>query len=83
MAALEKLKEERPEVVESCNVAAGLSLGEYTALSFAGAMTFEDGLKLVRLRRPQLCSPAMHKTPYSFCFLVYVIQHVSMLVSYE
>ena len=47
MAALEKLKEERPEVVESCNVAAGLSLGEYTALAFAGAMTFEDGLKPV------------------------------------
>lgn len=50
MAALEKLKEERPEVVESCNVAAGLSLGEYTALAFAGAMAFEDGLKLVKLR---------------------------------
>lgn len=49
MAALEKLKEDRPEVVESCNVAAGLSLGEYTALVFAGAMTFEDGLKLVLL----------------------------------
>lgn len=50
MAALAKLKEERPEVVESCDVAAGLSLGEYTALAFAGAMTFEDGLKLVKLR---------------------------------
>lgn len=50
MAALEKMKEERPEVVESCNVAAGLSLGEYTALVFAGAMTFEDGLKLARPR---------------------------------
>lgn len=49
MAALAKLKEERPEVVESCDVAAGLSLGEYTALAFAGAMTFEDGLKLVLL----------------------------------
>jgi [acyl-carrier-protein] S-malonyltransferase len=47
LAALEKLKEERPEVVDCCNVAAGLSLGEYTALAFAGAMTFEDGLKLV------------------------------------
>lgn len=30
--------------------AAGLSLGEYTALTIAGAMTFEDGLKLVTLR---------------------------------
>lgn len=29
---------------------AGLSLGEYTALWFAGCLTFEDGLRLVRLR---------------------------------
>lgn len=29
---------------------AGLSLGEYTALAFAGALSFEDGLRLVRLR---------------------------------
>jgi len=30
--------------------AAGLSLGEYTALTIAGTMSFEDGLKLVTLR---------------------------------
>ncbi|MBS0189857.1 MAG: ACP S-malonyltransferase [Phycisphaerales bacterium] len=30
--------------------AAGLSLGEYTALTIGGAMSFEDGLKLVALR---------------------------------
>ena len=30
--------------------AAGLSLGEYTALWFAGAFSFEDGLRLTRLR---------------------------------
>jgi len=30
--------------------AAGLSLGEYTALTIAGAMSFEDGLELVTLR---------------------------------
>ena len=29
---------------------AGHSLGEYTALVFAGAMSFEDGLKLVQIR---------------------------------
>jgi [acyl-carrier-protein] S-malonyltransferase len=29
---------------------AGHSLGEYTALVFAGAMSFEDGLKVVRIR---------------------------------
>jgi len=31
-------------------MAAGHSLGEYSALVFAGAMSFEDGLSLVRLR---------------------------------
>ena len=31
-------------------VIAGLSLGEYTALCTAGVFTFEDGLKLVKLR---------------------------------
>jgi [acyl-carrier-protein] S-malonyltransferase len=31
-------------------MAAGHSLGEYSALVFAGAMTFEEGLKLVKLR---------------------------------
>jgi len=30
--------------------AAGLSLGEYTALAASGALSFSDGLKLVRLR---------------------------------
>jgi len=29
---------------------AGHSLGEYTALTFAGAIAFEDGVKLVKLR---------------------------------
>ncbi len=34
----------------AADMAAGHSLGEYTALVFAGALSFEDGLKLVRLR---------------------------------
>ena len=50
LAALELLKSERPEVVESCAFAAGLSLGEYTALTFAGAMSFEEGLRVVKAR---------------------------------
>jgi len=50
LAALESLKTTAPDVVASCQGAAGLSLGEYTALVFAGAMDFENGLKAVRLR---------------------------------
>lgn len=34
----------------SIKIAAGLSLGEYTALTLAGAISFEDGLRLVTLR---------------------------------
>lgn len=50
MAALEKLKQEKPEAVENCQAAAGLSLGEYTAIAFGGAVSFEDGLRLVQKR---------------------------------
>lgn len=50
LAALEKLKQDAPEVVASCSGAAGLSLGEYTAMVFAGAIDFESGLQLVQER---------------------------------
>ena len=50
LAALESLKATRPEVVAECTGAAGLSLGEYTALVFAGSLSFEDGLRVVRKR---------------------------------
>jgi len=50
MAAVEKLKKTKPECVERCQAVAGLSLGEYTALTVAGVFSFEDGLKLVKLR---------------------------------
>src|SRR3954447_24642859 len=50
LAALEDLKATQPEVVAACAGAAGLSLGEYTALVFAGALDFETGLRIVRRR---------------------------------
>ena len=50
MAALAKLKEEDPAAYDSADVTAGLSLGEYTALTFADAIAFEDGVRLVKLR---------------------------------
>jgi [acyl-carrier-protein] S-malonyltransferase len=50
LAALESLRAESPEVVLGCEATAGLSLGEYTAMVFAGVMEFEDGLMLVQRR---------------------------------
>jgi [acyl-carrier-protein] S-malonyltransferase len=46
--ALELLKERVPSLVFGAT--AGLSLGEFTALTAAGALRFEDGLKVVRQR---------------------------------
>jgi [acyl-carrier-protein] S-malonyltransferase len=62
LAALEGLKLSNPEVVSACQGAAGLSLGEYTALVFAGVMDFEAGLQVVR-RRGQAMQAAALATP--------------------
>ena len=51
LAAVEKLRAEDGAAVEQCIAAAGLSLGEYCALVFAGALSFEDGLKVRRTCR--------------------------------
>jgi [acyl-carrier-protein] S-malonyltransferase len=50
LAALEQLKQTSFELAEQCTAAAGLSLGEYTALVFAGVMDFETGLRVVQER---------------------------------
>ncbi|CAH8282296.1 unnamed protein product [Eruca vesicaria subsp. sativa] len=52
LAAVEllRVREGGEQIINSVDVTCGLSLGEYTALAFAGAFSFEDGLKLVRLR---------------------------------
>jgi [acyl-carrier-protein] S-malonyltransferase len=50
LAALEQLKATEPDAFGDVVATAGLSLGEYTALVFAGAMSFADGLKVVKAR---------------------------------
>lgn len=49
-AALHDLEQTEPEALAACAMTAGLSLGEYSALAFAGATDFETGLRLVNLR---------------------------------
>jgi [acyl-carrier-protein] S-malonyltransferase len=62
LAALESLKESNPQVLDECVAAAGLSLGEFTALTFAGALTFREGLRLVQ-RRGEAMQAAADRTP--------------------
>ena len=62
LACLELLKAEQPDLVASCQMTAGLSLGEYTSLVFAGAMSFADGLRVVQ-KRGQAMQAAANATP--------------------
>ena len=52
MAAVEKLRasEGGADIIDAANMCMGLSLGEYTALAFAGAISFEDGVKITKAR---------------------------------
>jgi [acyl-carrier-protein] S-malonyltransferase len=62
LAALESLRASEPDAIATCGAAAGLSLGEYTALVFAGALSFRDGLRLVK-RRGEAMQAASDVTP--------------------
>lgn len=62
LAALELLRAENPQAANSCALTAGLSLGEYTALVFAGALSFADGLRVVQ-RRSEAMQQASNATP--------------------
>lgn len=51
MAAVEKLRADKGDaVLDEATCAMGLSLGEYSALCFAGALSFEDGVKVTKAR---------------------------------
>lgn len=69
LAALEQLKVNEPQAIDECIATAGLSLGEYTALAFAGALSFRDGLKLVQ-QRGQAMQEAADATPSGMVALI-------------
>ncbi|KAM3960881.1 malonyl-CoA-acyl carrier protein transacylase beg [Aphomia sociella] len=50
LAALERVRDERPGALQRVRAVAGFSLGEISALTFAGALEFERALRLVELR---------------------------------
>jgi len=58
LAAVEKLRAENPALVDSVSACAGLSLGEYSALVFAGVLSLEDGLKVVKVRAESMALAA-------------------------
>jgi [acyl-carrier-protein] S-malonyltransferase len=50
LAGLEQLNVTEPDALANAVATAGLSLGEYTALVFAGALSFHDALAVVQAR---------------------------------
>ncbi|XP_025195608.1 probable malonyl-CoA-acyl carrier protein transacylase, mitochondrial [Melanaphis sacchari] len=55
LGAVEKLKEEQLSAIENCMAVAGYSIGEFAALTFAGCLSFEQAVSLVKVR-----AEAMH-----------------------
>eukprot|EP00793_Prasinoderma_coloniale_P004705 PRCOL_00000466-RA len=70
LAAVEKLRNEDPQKVEQCSCTAGLSLGEYTALVFAGAMSFDDAIKVVKVRAEGMAAAAESGDPHGMLSVV-------------
>jgi [acyl-carrier-protein] S-malonyltransferase len=56
LAALEVLRSRPDDPLASATITAGLSLGEYTALVFAGALEFDAAVRLVDVRGRAMCS---------------------------
>ncbi len=71
LACLEKVKAEMPDLPGRCEMTAGLSLGEYTALVFAGAMSFEDGLRVVQ-QRGEAMQAAADATPSAMASILMI-----------
>lgn len=70
LAGVEKLRNDSPGTVSDASCTAGLSLGEYTALVFAGAMTFEDALKVVKVRAESMSAAATAGEPHGMLSVV-------------
>ena len=81
LAAFESLKATSPEVVAGVTATAGLSLGEYTALVFAGALTFRDALRVVKARGEAMQAAALATPSGMLAVLGLEPSEVEVLVS--
>lgn len=70
LAGVAKLKKENPGVFSDASCTAGLSLGEYTALVFAGSLSFEDALKVVKVRAESMSAAANAGKPHGMLSVV-------------
>lgn len=62
IAAVESYRHFKNNGMAECHAVAGLSLGEYTALVFAGALSFEDAVQLV-YKRGKFMQEACNERP--------------------
>lgn len=69
-AAVELLRRDDPQAVMGASCTAGLSLGEYTALVFAGVLSFEDALKVVKVRAESMAMAATMGDPHGMLTIV-------------
>jgi [acyl-carrier-protein] S-malonyltransferase len=80
LAALAALREKNPDLTPS--IVAGLSLGEFTALTVSGAISFEDTLKLVQVRAEAM-EDAAQKKPGTMAFIMGLTLEQCMAVALE
>lgn len=79
MAAVAAMREEHPEWLERAEAAAGLSLGEYTAVCFAGGLSFEEALRLVQRRGQAMQAAAAEQSSGMSSVLGLSVEQVEQL----
>ncbi|KAK9830038.1 hypothetical protein WJX72_009330 [[Myrmecia] bisecta] len=70
LAAVERLRQDNAAAVEGASATAGLSLGEYCALVFSGALSFEDGLKIVKVRGESMAAAGKMGKPHGMLSII-------------
>ena len=81
LAALESVKASTPEAILQATATAGLSLGEYTALVFAGAISFREALQVVKARGEAMQAAALATPGGMIAVLGLEPSEVAVLVS--